>query len=64
MFRQIHKYRFYWWSIEAGASVQLILFTEVGFIVNIDSISHFLQILTLAWSEVCGRSYGGGVLEL
>ncbi|MGK7933161.1 MAG: hypothetical protein AB4041_17250 [Microcystaceae cyanobacterium] len=24
----------------------------------------FLNSLTLAWSEVCGRSYGGGVLEL
>ena len=24
----------------------------------------FFNSLTLAWAEVCGRSYGGGVLEL
>ena len=28
------------------------------------TISAFFNSLTLAWAEVCGRSYGGGVLEL
>jgi adenine-specific DNA-methyltransferase len=64
MFRQIHKYPLLVVN-EAGATstdtIHRVRFNGV-------SPSHlaatFFNSLTLAWSEVCGRSYGGGLLEL
>jgi adenine-specific DNA-methyltransferase len=66
LFRQIHKYPLLVSNAVNAACtdtihrVQLfdksICFTQLS--------ASFINSLTFAWSEVCGRSYGGGVLEL
>lgn len=64
MFRQIHKYPLLVVN-QAGATT-----TDTIHRVRFNGISPtllaaiFFNSLTLAWAEVCGRSYGGGVLEL
>lgn len=65
LFRQIHKY-----PLLVSNDVQALCtdtIHRVKLIRNIDMqqlSASFVNSMTFAWSEVCGRSYGGGVLEL
>ncbi|HIE56289.1 MAG TPA: SAM-dependent DNA methyltransferase [Chromatiaceae bacterium] len=65
LFRQIHRYPLLVLN-EAGATstdtVHRVRFK--GEINGRLLATVFFNSLTLAWAEVCGRSYGGGVLEL
>ena len=65
LFRQIHKYPILVVN-EAGAACTDTIH-RVRLVADVDLkqvAASFMNSLTLAWSEVCGRSYGGGVLEL
>jgi adenine-specific DNA methylase len=65
MFRQIHRYPLLVVNEAQVTSTDTV--HRVRFKDGIDSRSlatAFFNSLTLAWAEVCGRSYGGGVLEL
>lgn len=65
LFRQIYKYPLLVVNEIGAACTDTIhrvrLLKELDF--NQVSAS-FVNSLTFAWSEICGRSYGGGVLEL
>lgn len=65
LFRQIHKYPLLTINQAQTASTDTI--HRVRFRKNVQPeklAAIFFNSLTLAWAEVCGRSYGGGVLEL
>ncbi len=65
MFRQIHRYPLLVVNDAAVTSTDTI--HRVRFKEGINRpllAATFFNSLTLAWAEVCGRSYGGGVLEL
>ncbi|RFB06144.1 N-6 DNA methylase [Parvularcula marina] len=65
MFRQIHQFPLLV-SNEAGAtSTDTIHRVRIKGDTDIKQLAfRAFNSLTFAWSEVCGRSYGGGVLEL
>lgn len=65
LFRQIHKYPLL--VINGAKAVSTDTIHRVRFNENVDArlvAAASFNSLTLAWAEVCGRSYGGGVLEL
>jgi adenine-specific DNA-methyltransferase len=65
LFRQIHRYPLLVVNEAKAASTDTIHRVRVKNGTNIQLLaSTFFNSLTLAWAEVCGRSYGGGVLEL
>lgn len=65
LFRQIHRYPLLVVNQAKVASTDTIHRVRVKERVNINLLAAiFFNSLTLAWAEVCGRSYGGGVLEL
>jgi adenine-specific DNA methylase len=65
LFRQIHRYPLLVVNKAKAASTDTIHRVRVNDGINIDLLAAtFFNSLTLAWAEVCGRSYGGGVLEL
>jgi len=65
LFRQIHRYPLLVVNEAQVASTDTIHRVRVKDGVNINLLAAiFCNSLTLAWAEVCGRSYGGGVLEL
>ena len=65
MFRQIHRYPLVVANNANATSTDTIHRVRVkeGVDVRLLAAACFNS-LTLAWAEVCGRSYGGGVLEL
>lgn len=65
LFRQIHRYPLL--TINEAGATSTDTIHRVRFKPEINRrllASIFFNSLTLAWAEVCGRSYGGGVLEL
>jgi adenine-specific DNA methylase len=65
LFRQIHKYPLMVVNEAQATSTDTI--HRVRLKPGVDSkllATALFNSLTLAWAEVCGRSYGGGVLEL
>jgi adenine-specific DNA methylase len=65
LFRQIHRYPLLVVNEVKATSTDTIHRVRVKDGVTIDLLAAtFFNSLTLAWAEVCGRSYGGGVLEL
>jgi adenine-specific DNA-methyltransferase len=65
LFRQIHRYPLLVVNEAKAASTDTIHRVRVKNGLNIQLLATiFFNSLTLAWAEVCGRSYGGGVLEL
>lgn len=65
LFRQIHKYPLLVLNKVGATSTDTVHRVRVKNTVDGKNLcSVFFNSLTLAWSEVCGRSYGGGVLEL
>lgn len=65
LFRQIHKYPLL--VVNEAKAVSTDTIHRVRFNENVDArlvAAASFNSLTLAWAEVCGRSYGGGVLEL
>lgn len=65
LFRQIHKYPLLVINKANVTSTDTIHRVRFKRPINKEIFSAcFFNSLTLAWSEVCGRSYGGGVLEL
>ncbi|EJP3285165.1 MULTISPECIES: N-6 DNA methylase [Vibrio harveyi group] len=65
LFRQIHKYPLLVSNVSEVACTDTIHRVRLLKDVSMEHLSaSFVNSLTLAWSEVCGRSYGGGVLEL
>lgn len=65
LFRQIHRYPLLVVNKTKATSTDTIHRVRVKDGTNIDLLAAtFFNSLTLAWAEVCGRSYGGGVLEL
>lgn len=65
LFRQIHRYPLLVTNAANATSTDTIHRVRVkeGVDVRLLAAASFNS-LTLAWAEVCGRSYGGGVLEL
>lgn len=65
MFRQIHMYPLMVTNSAGAACTDTIHRFAMR---NGDSVEQvccaFINSLSFAWSEICGRSYGGGVLEL
>lgn len=65
LFRQIHRYPLLVVNKAQVASTDTIHRVRVKKGITPDLLATtFFNSLTLAWAEVCGRSYGGGVLEL
>jgi adenine-specific DNA-methyltransferase len=65
LFRQIHRYPLLVVNQAKATSTDTIHRVRAKDNVNINLLGTiFFNSLTLAWAEVCGRSYGGGVLEL
>ncbi|MBE7468254.1 MAG: class I SAM-dependent methyltransferase [Anaerolineae bacterium] len=65
LFRQIHRYPLLVVNKAQVASTDTIHRVRVKSGITPDLLAAtFFNSLTLAWAEVCGRSYGGGVLEL
>lgn len=65
LFRQIHRFPLLVSNQANVTSTDTIHRVRVKKSVNINLLaSIFFNSLSLAWAEVCGRSYGGGVLEL
>jgi adenine-specific DNA-methyltransferase len=65
LFRQIHRYPLLVANTAGVTSTDTIHRVRVKAGVNVSQLAAaFFNSLTLAWAEVCGRSYGGGVLEL
>ncbi|MBM4463255.1 MAG: class I SAM-dependent methyltransferase [Chloroflexi bacterium] len=65
MFRQIHRYPLLVLNeaqVTSTDTIHRVRFKE-GVNPRLLAVA-FFNSLTLAWAEVCGRSYGGGVLEL
>lgn len=65
LFRQIHRYPLLVVNKAKTTSTDTIHRVRLKEKINLDQLAAtFFNSLTLAWAEVCGRSYGGGVLEL
>lgn len=65
LFRQIHRYPLLVVNKVTATSTDTIHRVRLKEGVNAETLATVsFNSLTLAWSEVCGRSYGGGVLEL
>lgn len=65
LFRQIYRYPLLVVNESNVTSTDTIHRVNVKSGVNLPLLATlFFNSLTLAWAEVCGRSYGGGVLEL
>ena len=65
LFRQIHKYPLLTINQANATSTDTIHRVRFRKGVQPEKLAAiFFNSLTLAWAEVCGRSYGGGVLEL
>ncbi|MCD9550646.1 N-6 DNA methylase [Photobacterium carnosum] len=65
LFRQIHKYPLLVFNEAQVACTDTIHRVRLLKDINMPQLcASFINSLTFAWSEVCGRSYGGGVLEL
>jgi len=65
LFRQIHRYPLLVVNQAQAVSTDTIHRVRFNEGVNGDLLAAVaFNSLTLAWAEVCGRSYGGGVLEL
>lgn len=65
LFRQIHRYPLLVVNEAQATATDTIHRVRVKDGVNVRLLATiFFNSLTLAWAEVCGRSYGGGVLEL
>lgn len=65
LFRQIHKYPLLVVNDAQAACTDTIHRVRLVGDTDIRQVAaSFMNSLTFAWSEVCGRSYGGGVLEL
>ena len=65
LFRQIHRYPLLVVNEANATSTDTIHRVRVKDGINPNLLAAiFFNSLTLAWAEVCGRSYGGGVLEL
>lgn len=65
LFRQIHRYPLLVVNKAQAVSTDTIHRVRFNDGVNGDLLAAVaFNSLTLAWAEVCGRSYGGGVLEL
>ena len=65
LFRQIHRYPLMVVNEAKATSTDTIHRVRIKENVDVRLLATtFFNSLTLAWAEVCGRSYGGGVLEL
>jgi len=65
LFRQVHRYPLLVVNEIRATSTDTIHRVRVKTGVHAEKLAAiFFNSLTLAWAEVCGRSYGGGVLEL
>jgi len=65
LFRQIHRYPLLVVNEAKATSTDTIHRVRVKNGISVELLATtFFNSLTLAWAEVCGRSYGGGVLEL
>jgi adenine-specific DNA-methyltransferase len=65
LFRQIHRYPLMVVNEAKATSTDTIHRVRIKESVDTRLLATtFFNSLTLAWAEVCGRSYGGGVLEL
>lgn len=65
LYRQIHKYPLMVYNEAGATSTDTVHRVRIRNTVDRRNLcAVFFNSLTLAWSEVCGRSYGGGVLEL
>lgn len=65
LFRQIHRFPLLVANEAKATSTDTIHRVRVKPGVDVRLLATtFFNSLTLAWAEVCGRSYGGGVLEL
>ena len=65
LFRQIHKHPLLVANHTSATSTDTIHRVRIKPGVDADRLAaRFVNSLTFAWAEVCGRSYGGGVLEL
>jgi adenine-specific DNA-methyltransferase len=65
LFRQIHRYPLLVVNQAEATSTDTIHRVRLRPGVDAQRLAAaFFNSLTLAWAEVCGRSYGGGVLEL
>lgn len=65
LYRQIHKYPLLVVNNAGVTSTDTIHRVRIKPNINVKLLAGcFFNSLTMAWAEVCGRSYGGGVLEL
>jgi len=65
MFRQIHRFPLFVVNDSGATSTDTIHRVQVKNGISTRNLAAtFYNSLTFAWAEVCGRSYGGGVLEL
>lgn len=65
MFRQIHNAPLLVANRAQATATDTIHRVRTGRGINVDRLgASLVNSLTFAWAEVCGRSYGGGVLEL
>lgn len=65
MFRQIHHAPLLVANGAEATATDTIHRVRVGRGINVERLgASLVNSLTFAWAEVCGRSYGGGVLEL
>ena len=65
LFRQIHRYPLLVVNQAGATSTDTIHRVRLRPGVDVHRLAAaFFNSLTLSWAEVCGRSYGGGVLEL
>lgn len=66
LFRQIHRFPLLVSNLAKAACTDTIhRVTLLDKAIDFSQLAaSFVNSLTFAWSEVCGRSYGGGVLEL
>ena len=65
LFRQIHHAPLLAANHARATSTDTIHRVRVADGVDVDSLcASMVNSITFAWAEVCGRSYGGGVLEL
>ena len=65
LFRQIHQAPLLVANCAGATATDTIHRVRVASGVDVESLcASMVNSLTFAWAEVCGRSYGGGVLEL
>ena len=65
MFRQIHNAPLLVANVAQATATDTIHRVRTGRGIDVERLgASLVNSLTFAWAEVCGRSYGGGVLEL